>query len=235
MGVCPAGRWGEITCSPRGGRRSRQLTEFQGSRRQALEISQAHPLLPVDASRCIPVLRRVAGGPVQNDSARSRLGRRRACRLHGPCRPLRKVVGNGQWLGNKGSFLKRVGPRAAMAGTRILCVPTSTAIVTVGADGLSFGKDEYFLTRCWAPVLRDRLDSQGYPGISRGYISVCDKAALRLPSRVSSPRVEGSNSCRTKTRQPTTACELAAATRAWYAGHVRVPAVEVDALHGVGV
>lgn len=37
----------------------------------------------------------------------------------------------------------------------------------------------HILTRCWAPVLRDRLDSHGYPGISRGYITACGKLAFQ--------------------------------------------------------
>ncbi|KAL2187230.1 hypothetical protein L209DRAFT_300322 [Thermothelomyces heterothallicus CBS 203.75] len=32
------------------------------------------------------------------------------------------------------------------------------------------GIDHICLTRCWAPVLRNRFDTRGDPGISRGYI-----------------------------------------------------------------
>ncbi len=40
--------------------------------------------------------------------------------------------------------------------------------------------------------------------------------------------MDATNSCRTKTRQPTTACELAAATRAWHGGRIHVRVVEVN-------
>jgi hypothetical protein len=51
-----------------------------------------------------------------------------------------------------------------------VCIPTSAVIVTVDADGCRWHR-LITLTRCWAPVLRNRLDTQGYPGISRGYMS----------------------------------------------------------------
>ncbi len=49
---------------------------------------------------------------------------------------------------------------------------------------------KHSLTRCWAPVLRARLDAHGSPGISRGYISKTSNKLMlaRLRGRIKMPR-----------------------------------------------